>query len=218
MKKLIWATAIIVNLFITVIFKEKGISGAIPMVLLYGGTLGIAALLSKKFDDGERADAQHQSSDEADVPKKENKKRKFCSRCGSEIDINKVCTGCGKKYFKGIKLNKNSVIAIILILALVSSIAINIIQKNENTLLTAEKTALEETVEGLEEEISGLEIELQNHENLEDFIDDYVVFVEDDGTELYHKYECERFVGNEFWVYNFDAAQDEGYRACPVCH
>ena len=30
--------------------------------------------------------------------------KKYCSKCGSVIDQdNKICTGCGKQYFKGIK-------------------------------------------------------------------------------------------------------------------
>ena len=45
----------------------------------------------------------------------------------------------------------------------------------------------------------------------------YVVFVEDDGTEWYHKFECSRFKGAG-WVFNTEMAQSLGYTACPVCH
>lgn len=63
-------------------------------------------------------------------PKKEKiVKRRYCSRCGSVIDNNtKACTGCGKQYFKGIKLNKFSLTVIILLLALIISVIINICQ------------------------------------------------------------------------------------------
>ena len=51
-----------------------------------------------------------------------------------------------------------------------------------------------------------------------DFFDRFVVFVEDDGTNKYHKYECSKFKGDSFWAFNIDAAKDEGYTACPYCH
>lgn len=50
-----------------------------------------------------------------------------------------------------------------------------------------------------------------------DFFDEYVVFVEDDGTNLYHKYDCYRFKGDYFWAYNTDQAIDIGYEPCPRC-
>ena len=51
-----------------------------------------------------------------------------------------------------------------------------------------------------------------------DFVDEFIVFVEDDGTNLYHKYECFKFKGNSFWAFNVEAAIYEGYTACPYCH
>ena len=49
------------------------------------------------------------------------------------------------------------------------------------------------------------------------FYDEYVVFVEDNNTNLYHKYNCSRFGDEVFWAYNIDAAIDKGYDPCPIC-
>ena len=49
------------------------------------------------------------------------------------------------------------------------------------------------------------------------FYDEYVVFVEDNNTNLYHKYNCSRFGDEVFWAYNIDAAIDKGYDPCPLC-
>ena len=62
---------------------------------------------------------------------------------------------------------------------------------------------------------SNKELE-QNREKL-DFFDEYIVVIEDDNTNLYHKYECYRFKGEDFWAYNIDNAEDLGYEPCPNC-
>lgn len=55
-----------------------------------------------------------------------------------------------------------------------------------------------------------------NAEKLE-FYDENIVFVEDDNTNLYHKYECDRFKGNYFWAYNVELAIYMEYQPCPIC-
>ncbi len=50
-----------------------------------------------------------------------------------------------------------------------------------------------------------------------EFFDEHVVFVEDDGTNLYHKYDCYRFVGDCYWAYNIENAIYIGYEPCPRC-
>lgn len=57
----------------------------------------------------------------------------------------------------------------------------------------------------------------QNWEKL-NFMDECVAIIEDDGTDWYHKYECERFKGNGFWVYTDIGAKERGYSPCPYCH
>ena len=166
-------------------------------------------------------------------------KIKFCSRCGNAIDnTTKICTGCGKKYFKGISLNKMSVSIIILtvIIAVLSFVCVlQFINKEEafhqitdlkQQLGTKESTIniLEMKNKNYKEEISGLEQEIDELEldnlvirmNLE-FYRTYAVLV-NENSKKYHVYNCEDFDESSFWIYNVDAAEQKGYYACPKCH
>lgn len=68
----------------------------------------------------------------------------------------------------------------------------------------------------LDNNIINQKLDFFDEQKLE-FFDEYVVFVEDDGTNLYHKYECDKFKGDYFWAYNTDQAIDIGYEPCPRC-
>lgn len=59
--------------------------------------------------------------------------------------------------------------------------------------------------------------ELEQNRNKLDFFDEYIVLVEDDNTNWYHKYECYRFKQRDFWAYNIDQAENLGYEPCPNC-
>ena len=48
-------------------------------------------------------------------------------------------------------------------------------------------------------------------------MDRNVVFVEDDGSGLYHRYGCSRFAAKTFAVYSRKQAMAAGYTACPDC-
>ncbi len=136
-------------------------------------------------------------------------KCKYCSQCGGLINNKtKVCEGCGKQYFKG--FSSKIIVMIIIAILLVVSIVISLILHIQNTKLN--------------DRIEELEIENQQYydywvESFEQiaFFDEFVVFVEDDGTNWYHKYECRRFTGNDFWAFNIDAAIIDGYKPCPFC-
>jgi len=58
----------------------------------------------------------------------------------------------------------------------------------------------------------------ETYKDKAEFMNDYVVIVSDDGTKLYHKYDCSRLDLSYFWVYNTEAAEVEGYSACPYCN
>lgn len=59
--------------------------------------------------------------------------------------------------------------------------------------------------------------ELEQNRNKLDFFDEYIVLVENDNTNWYHKYECYRFKQRDFWAYNIDQAENLGYEPCPNC-
>ena len=50
-----------------------------------------------------------------------------------------------------------------------------------------------------------------------DFLDEYIVFVQDDGTGYYHTYDCDKFNSSSFWAYNRSLAKSQGYKPCPRC-
>ena len=99
--------------------------------------------------------------------------------------------------------------------------------------LESSQVAHDQTVEQLQEQIDerDAEIRLLNQaknrmsdkisemESEIDFYDRYVVFVRDDNTDWYHKYDCMIFQNSyaSFWAYNIDAAISEGFEPCFYC-
>ena len=65
--------------------------------------------------------------------------------------------------------------------------------------------------------ISSLQFEINDMENKVSFYEQHVVFVSDDGTEVYHKYGCSQFDSSYFWAYNTKAAESKGYEPCGNC-
>lgn len=74
---------------------------------------------------------EEQAENEVEEISKPEKKVKvrYCSRCGGLIDNGtKICTGCGKKYFKlNIKINKTTLTVASLVLLLIVSLVFNIV-------------------------------------------------------------------------------------------
>jgi len=50
-----------------------------------------------------------------------------------------------------------------------------------------------------------------------DFLDSYIVFVQDDSTNYFHSYDCPKFTNSTFWAHNRALAKSHGYHACPSC-
>jgi len=152
-------------------------------------------------------------------PKKERKvKTKFCSRCGSVVDREtKICSGCGKKYFKGIKFTKFSITVIILSVVLLTSVIINFAQYSEIDYLNGRVNYWSNETEKLKDEVSDLEWEKMKQGWSLDFYEEHVVIVPDDGTRKYHKYGCDDLDTSSFWAFNTEAAIQKGYRACSKC-
>lgn len=156
----------------------------------------------------------------------QNKKIKYCSRCGHLIDPEtKQCTGCGKQYFnfKGLPWKKaiNVAAAILLVtfltVAIVQTARLNTLDQ-KYSFLELEIVDLERTIISLQQGNSALQSAVDQYKDQIDFFDRCVVFIEDDGTNLYHKYECDQFKGNSFWALNVEAAKGRGYSPCSKCH
>lgn len=113
------------------------------------------------------------------------------------------------------KKNLKAPFAIVAIL-LSLSVALNFVLLVVN-FITEDNTEFEQELEQAEEQNRKLEQELQQGREKLDFFDEHIVMIEDDNTNLYHKYECYRFKGNDFWVYNVENAEYLGYDPCPNC-
>ena len=97
-------------------------------------------------------------------------------------------------------------------------------QQAELERVTAEKEALETENASLTQSIETLTStneELASSNRLflskSKFMDSYVVFVENDGSGLYHKYGCDDFAQTSFWAYSRKLAEANGYKPCPRC-
>ena len=176
----------------------------------------------------------------------ENQHYTYCRVCGEIIDpVSKKCSGCGKQYFKGVSLKTSVIIMLCIILA--ASFAGNIVlgiddtrareelveEKNDNEELKSDVKKLKEenktqkrAYQELETTHNALvEENRQTQETLNatsaelDFYDRCIVLVADNGSKKYHKYDCYIFQNcDSFWAYNTEAAEANGYTACPQCH
>ena len=157
--------------------------------------------------------------------------KRFCSHCGSFIDEEtKTCTGCGKQYFKGIKHTLGKlfskqhialvIVSFVLLISLIANmvLAVNVADLDRAYGINRDKVEnYEDRIDGYLDKINDLKNEIDGLENDLYFYDKYVVFVSDDGTNIYHKVDCYKFDSSYFWAYNVEAAKGKGYRPCSWC-
>lgn len=138
---------------------------------------------------------------------------KYCSRCGAVIEpATKKCTGCSKQNFKGISFK--SVLVFLFVALLVVSITGNVLLSSENRRLQNENKGLKNDVSYMASKYN----EYWNETNAKmELFDSWIVFIENDGTNLYHKYDCNKFVGADCWAHNVEYAEINGYSPCPRC-
>ena len=97
-------------------------------------------------------------------------------------------------------------------------------QQKELEKATDENAVLEEQVAALEKENDRLRADYDTLYAAVDaqskklrFMDSYVVFIEDDGTGNYHRYDCGKFLKKNFWAYSRKLAERQGYTPCAQC-
>ena len=83
--------------------------------------------------------------------------------------------------------------------------------------LTAQNAELSGKLSTAESDYAALKSKYGTISDKMAWVDAYVVYVENDGTNYYHSYECSSFKKQSFWVYNRKLAENKGYTACPVC-
>ena len=92
--------------------------------------------------------------------------------------------------------------------------------EEENQELLALSDELELEIGGLEEVKKTLEAALEvarAYKTKAEFMDSYVVFVENNGTGYYHTYDCGSFSKSNFWAYSRKLAEAQGFTPCPTC-
>jgi cell division protein FtsB len=89
--------------------------------------------------------------------------------------------------------------------------------KSEYSALKSKNSELKRECSDLQSEIEELQAQLNQVPDKLKFYDAYIVFVENDGTNLYHKYECDKFLGEDFWAYNVEQAIWRDYKPCHLC-
>lgn len=166
-----------------------------------------------------------------------------CTSCDKKLpEDSEFCPFCGKKKSSSIATTVESAakkkaskakIALITMAVIITGLAtLNIVQylgsvssyknnKSQNevidTLRNSVKNA-ENAKEKLMQEKSELNVELAELRFDLSFYQNHVVFVDDDGSNRYHKDpECYGFDSSYFWAYNTEAAEDQGYVPCPYC-
>lgn len=89
--------------------------------------------------------------------------------------------------------------------------------EQEHETLTADMEALQETLTETEQTLEETEAALEKASEKAEFMDSYVVFVNNDDTDYYHTYDCRNFKKSNFWAYSRKLAESYGYEACPHC-
>lgn len=98
-------------------------------------------------------------------------------------------------------------------------------QQQELERAAAENQELQNSVSTLEGQVTELTTQVNQltasnatYSAKASFMDSYVVFVNNDGSKLYHKYDCPHFARQSFWAYSRKLAESNGYTACPDCN
>ncbi len=100
----------------------------------------------------------------------------------------------------------------------------NVLKDERISQLTSENEELESALSDMTNERDELQSDYDALRLLSDgyqvkanFLDDYIVFVMNDGTNYYHTFDCASFTRRDFWAYNRSLAISNGYTACPDC-
>lgn len=88
-----------------------------------------------------------------------------------------------------------------------------------NNSLSNDNFALQGRISTLEDDYARLSLQYDEAYEKNVFYDTYIVFYLEDGTNLFHRYDCFYMenVGNRFYAYNKNAALGQGYYPCYYC-
>lgn len=182
----------------------------------------------------------NQASSEVLSPAKQEKSKiRFCKLCGSLIDPDtKNCTGCGKQYFRFVIKPYAIILSAICLVFLVTTTIYYVRSehyKHKIEKLNESISEIENTITRKDSTIANLKAEnamyLTQIEKLKtknedlsgklSFYDSHVVFIPNNNSDLYHKYDCFLFAlvkeTTPFWAFNTEQAKSKGYSPCLMC-
>ncbi len=81
----------------------------------------------------------------------------------------------------------------------------------------SEKSALSEELTQARSRVEALEAQIEELREKTEFFDTHIVFMQEDGSNRFHSYDCEKFTRNGYWAYNKQQAVTMGYHPCPLC-
>ncbi len=90
--------------------------------------------------------------------------------------------------------------------------------REELKLSQEENSRLTEELARTLESILDLEGRLELLQEKTEFFDTYIVFLQEDGTNHFHSFDCEKFTRHGYRAYNKQQAIALGYLPCPNCH
>jgi len=103
--------------------------------------------------------------------------------------------------------------------------AVDIIYEQEYELLNAQNEieALEQAVKDLDKQVVKYKSKYFGEKNEKEkvltFFRKHIAFIVDNGSRVYHTYDCRIFQNaDSYWAYNVAAAEGDGYSPCAECH
>ncbi len=93
------------------------------------------------------------------------------------------------------------------------------LQQSVNSLTSAKQQDAS-TITSLQSNVTTLQGQVTTMQVKSDFFDDYAaIIIPDDGTKLYHTYDCTHYDHDKsFLIYNVSLAKNQGYSPCSYCH
>lgn len=209
-----------------IIIQENGIIN--PFIIEWAAVLCLYIVPMFTFE---------RSNDKSLAPK-----TRYCRRCGSQLDQNHKCSGCGKQYFnffrsfrEGIRKRINAlsvslIIAVCIIIPVAAALNSQLVSQNakiESMQKELEKAKETETiVTQMKEDRKNTNIEIRKlYEQIDSldkkskFLDFYVGITTETGTK-FHKYGCPLLDENQYAGVGSTKFLIEiaGYEPCAVCH
>ncbi|MBQ8264814.1 MAG: hypothetical protein IJY96_08590 [Oscillospiraceae bacterium] len=114
---------------------------------------------------------------------------------------------------------------IVLVVAIMLSIGANVHQFQQIQSLTEIKNSQDTEISKLERQLEDAQDSIATWIDkyeyamvYKNYMDQHIVFLPNDASYIYHKFDCWVIEGKSCFIYNEELAQSYGYKACSLCH